>query len=82
MMEGGGAAWILRKRLTQTCSDDDGNDGAELHGEATGWRDQGDTVTQVAHDVVTIRPETDGNTNTTKGENPDRHLGLLLRNLA
>ena len=64
-------------QLTKTGGHDDSNDGAKLHGETTGRRHKGDAVTQVAHDVVSISPQTNDNTSTTKGENPDRDIRLL-----
>ncbi|GKT57916.1 hypothetical protein ColTof3_05255 [Colletotrichum tofieldiae] len=34
------------------------------------------TVTEVAHDVVAVSPDTESNTNTTEAENPDGDFGL------
>lgn len=66
---------------TKTGSQDDGDDRAKLHGEATRGRHEGDSVSKVAHDVVAISPETEDDTSTTKGKNPERHLSLLSGNI-
>lgn len=49
-----------KERHTQSRSHDDGHRGAELHGESTRRRVQRNAVTQVAHDIVAVGPETDG----------------------
>ena len=35
-------------------------------------------VSEIAHDMVSVSPETDSDGNTTEGENPDGDVGLLL----
>lgn len=62
---------------SETGGHDDSNSGAKLHGETTGRRMEGQAVTQVAHDVVTISPETNDNTGSTVGKDPDRNRRLL-----
>ena len=63
--------------LTKLRGHDDGDRAAELHGEATRGRVQGDAVTEVAHDVVAVRPETDDNGRTAKCEDPGRDGRLV-----
>lgn len=69
-------------QLTKTSGQDDSDNRAKFHGEATSRRHESHTVTQVAHDVITICPETDDNTSTTKSENPNRNLSLASRDCA
>ena len=72
-----------RDRKLQLSGHDDGSSSTEFHGETTRGGMQGDLVAERAHNVVTVRPETDDNTGTTKGENPsgDRNLGADLTSL-
>lgn len=53
-------------RLTKLGGDNDGDDGAQLHGEATRGRVKGEAVTQVAHDVVAVGPDTNSDGSTTE----------------
>jgi hypothetical protein len=69
-------------QLTKTSGQDDSDNRAKFHGEATRWRHESHTVTQVTHDVVTICPETEDNTSTTESENPNGNLSLASRNCA
>lgn len=39
---------------------------------------QGDAVTELAHHVVAVEPETDGDGGAAVGEHPDGHCGGLL----
>lgn len=57
----------VRRGRTQTRSDDDGDGTAQLHGETTRWGVESDPVTQVLHDVVTISPQTNDESDTTEG---------------
>ena len=45
----------------KTGGEDDGEGAAEFHGETAGWGMERDAVTQIAHDVVAVCPETDDN---------------------
>ena len=73
---------FLEGKLTKSGSNDNGNDGAQFHGETTRRRHEGDAVTQVSHDAVTVGPDTDGDTGTAKGENPHGDVGLGPGDLA
>jgi hypothetical protein len=53
-------------RHTKSCSDNHSNGRTEFHGETTRGRVQGKLVTEVGHDVVTVGPDTDGDTSTTE----------------
>lgn len=57
---------IDKRRHTQPGRNNDSNGGTELHSEPTRGRVQGKTVTQVAHDVITVCPDTDGDSGTAK----------------
>jgi hypothetical protein len=60
---------------------DDSDSGSELHGESTGGRLESQTVTKVAHDVVSVSPETNDDTSSSVTENPDGD-GRLLGDVA
>lgn len=49
-----GDALSCRYRQGQTCGHDDRHGRAKFHREATRGRVQGDAVTQIAHDVVSV----------------------------
>lgn len=51
--------------------------GSELHGETTGWRLQSKTVTEIAHNVVSISPETNDQGGSTVTETPNWDWGLV-----
>lgn len=60
-------SWIDNSRvLTKTGGKNDSNSGTEFHGETSRGRVQCQAVTKVAHDVVAISPDTEGNTSTTE----------------
>lgn len=52
--------------LTKTSGKDDSNDSTKFHGETSGRGVQSQAVTKVAHDVVTIGPDTESNSSTTE----------------
>jgi len=56
-----------RNRELELGGHDDCNCRTKLHCETTRGRVQSDAVTQVAHDVVAVRPEADNEGHTTKG---------------
>jgi len=55
---------------------DNGDGGAKFHGETARWGVESDAVTELAHDVVAVEPETQGESDTAIGENPDGDGGL------
>ena len=62
----------------ETRGHDDGDGGAELHGETARGRVQRDAVAELAHHVVAVEPETDGDGGAAVGEDPDGDVGGLL----
>lgn len=50
--------------------EEDGDRGAELHGETTGRRVHGQSVTEDGHDVVAVSGQADDDHTSTKGEHP------------
>ncbi|KAF4505868.1 hypothetical protein G6O67_007772 [Ophiocordyceps sinensis] len=68
---------VVRTGLTESSGHDDGDDGAQFHGEAPGRRHEGDAVAEVAHDVVAVRPEAEDDAGAAKGEDPKGHVGLV-----
>ena len=60
---------------------DDGDGGTELHRETTSRRVQSDLVSERTHNVVSVCPQTDDDTGTSEGEDPERYrdLGRDLR---
>lgn len=67
-----------RDRESKTRGHDDGDGGTELHGETARGRVQRDAVAELAHHVVAVEPETDGDGGAAVGEDPDRDVGLLV----
>lgn len=65
-----------RAKLTKTGRQNDGASSTQLHRETTSGRVERQSVTQVAHDVVSVGPDTEGDTSTTEAENPDWDFGL------
>ena len=61
---------------TETRSHEHSEGRAQHHGETMRWRVQGDAVTELAHHVVAVEPETDRDSGTTVCESPDGHGGL------
>lgn len=57
---------IYGQNLTETGSKDDCDTGTKLHTETSRRRVKGQAVTKVAHDVVSISPDTKSNSSTTK----------------
>lgn len=57
---------VVVRELTKSGGKDDGDGSSQFHGETTRGRVESQAVTQVAHDVVTISPDTEGNTSTTE----------------
>lgn len=55
-----------KRRHTQPGGNNDSNGGTQLHSEPTRGRVQGKTVTQVAHDVIAVCPDSDGDRDTTE----------------
>lgn len=55
----------------------DGDGGAEFHGEATGRRDLGDFVAEGAHNVVAVEPEAEAEEEAGDDEDPDGGIGFL-----
>lgn len=53
-------------KLTETGGQDDGANSSQLHRETTRRRVQGDAVTQVPHDVVSVCPDTYHDSDTTE----------------
>lgn len=62
---------------SETGSHDNGDSRSQLHRETTGGRHEGEFVTKVAHDVVTVSPETNDDTGTTVRKDPQGD-GVLL----
>ena len=68
----GGGDWegVLRGK-----QDSDGR--SKLHGETSGWRHEGDSVTDSAHDLVSVSGETDDDHRTTESQGPGLSRGVL-----
>ena len=66
-----------RNRKLKTRRHNHSNHGTQLHRESTSRRHERHAVTQVTHNVVTICPQTNNDTNTTKRQNPRGDSGLL-----
>lgn len=64
-------------RQRQTGGQHHGQRGTKLHAETTRRRVQRDAVAQVAHEVVAVRPETDGDGGTSEHQDPDGHGRVL-----
>lgn len=60
----------------ETGSKDDGDGSAKFHGETTGRGLEGESVTEIAHEMVSISPETDDEGGGGVTEDPDGDLGL------
>jgi hypothetical protein len=56
---------------------DDSHCSTEFHGKATSRRVKSDLVTQRAHDVVAVRPETDNDASSTESQDPERYRNLV-----
>lgn len=61
----------------KTGGEHNGDSSSQLHRETTDWRVESDAVTKVAHEVVSVSPETDGNCSSSEDENPDWHGRVL-----
>lgn len=59
--------------------ENDGDGSGQFHAETTGWRVEGDAVTEDCHDVVTVGSETKDEHTTTESESPDVNLGAGTR---
>ncbi|KAI6767583.1 hypothetical protein HG530_005592 [Fusarium avenaceum] len=57
---------MMLGQLTKTGGQDDCNSSTKLHTETSSGRVKSQTVTKVAHDVVSVGPDTKSNTGTTK----------------
>jgi hypothetical protein len=66
-----------RDRQRKLGSHDNRDSSTEFHGETTRRRVQSDLVTERAHNVVSICPETDDDTRTSERENPERDRDLV-----
>ncbi len=62
--------------LTKLCRHDDSDGATKLHREAARRGVQRDAVSEVAHDVVAVCPQTDDDRGATEGQNPGRHRRL------
>jgi hypothetical protein len=51
--------------------------GTEFHGKTTSRRVKSDLITQCAHDVVAVRPETDNDASSTESEDPKRDRNFV-----
>lgn len=56
---------------------DDSDGRAKLHGETTGWRLEGEAVTQVPHDVIAISPDAEDEHGSAEAENPGGNGSLV-----
>ena len=64
LCEGVGISYILLQNAgsrTETGSKDDGDGGTKFHGETTRGGVKGQAVAEDLHDVVTVGPDTEGN---------------------
>ena len=75
----GGTSNALRGRdgKSKLRGHDNSHCSTKLHGKTTGRRVKRDLVTQRAHDVVAVCPETNNDTSSTKGEDPERDGNLV-----